>query len=1352
MKRISLSLLTAGLFLSLLLGSTGYLSAQPPQKNQLQKELKQMRATSPIGSEPSLSLHYLGRTPSQNVAKTNAHPTKATVILSISTQALGFSGYQMLLDSTHTTYGTTIPLDGLRVSKTNLSDSIYRLFSSCLPKNANGSVEACYAVKPGMSDTTYITPGLYDFCIMYPKTNKYQYGFWLVNSYWAAQDNFTFEAGYTYSFEVENTNSINFTPPFDLAATKLLVPANGLLSNKEAIGIEVYNYSSEVEIPNYTLSYSINNASPITESINTPLAPKATKTYTFNTKADLSNPGLYFIKAWVSYDKDLQKNNDSISSYCKHTPIFSLPFAQNFSQEEDFYASWNVLDANADGNTWTLSTYPGFDGTYEMNYNGMGCPNDADDYLISEGILLPQKDLHLSFDHRTDYDQAFGNIRVLYGTSPEPAKMKVLMSLDSLHNTDIEKKVLNFTNDSAGTYYFAFHLHSPANENYFYLDNIVIDTGDYTGVPNIELIDMNFPLSSCNVENPSSIEIKIANIGDEDIIKYNVHLTINDSISIEDNFSFLAAGDTTSITLYPYPALDFSTKGLYKISAYVTAPRDVDPLNDSLTLRIKHYEPLTQLPFISYFNSLENADNWYSTKPLSGAWVYDADYTTYEGYIDSVPLVSRCVQLEPGTYRVHLVYSAGMNLMGYIAYENILVSTGLSNTNPMSWAPFMNLEKQIGKKLEANANFTIKESGQYAIAIMSTDTDGLGMGLTSIWGIELEKVQDHDLLMQKFESESITLMTPIDQIEGEQSFSALAINYGLYPENKIALEVKLGSTVFATNKPSNDTLLPNDTLFLRAKGILPAGNKVGDSVTLTTTLTMNNLDSKTENNSSTFSFIITDSVFARDQVSNYNNGIGAKSPIAFGNIFVLSKADTLTAIKLAFIYSPIDQVGQFSLYALNSNGSLGSKLIEKEFRRITDSGIITVNVPARILEPGMYYFEIKQNTVNNIGLACDMKPDGFFYATNNTTLLKVKGYGNMFLRAIFGHSGKMIAHDAGVSQILQPKEVGVFSINEPIQVRITNYGSETLKELPIHCAINGSELPVFICDSLPAYSDLKVMFTANLSKTGNYKIKVWTSVNKDQNRENDTCEKEITCVVTPSAYRLNFEYCADFAINNFIPAWTTLDIDKIPTSRLQTYTFPHAGEAFAFINFNPLLTSPSIDAFPELAPIEGKYYGASFASGSAQKNDWLISPKLKMGDSTQLELWVKSCLGDVDLEKYNILVSQTDATPSSFKLIGEERVASDKKWEKVIVDLQAYNHKEIYVAIQCVSQGSFIFMVDDIFINTHFGTNVEKTESMDMIKLYPNPAKDFIYISSPAAPILSMEVYQISGREVYRSE
>ncbi|MEI8006365.1 MAG: choice-of-anchor J domain-containing protein [Bacteroidota bacterium] len=231
----------------------------------------------------------------------------------------------------------------------------------------------------------------------------------------------------------------------------------------------------------------------------------------------------------------------------------------------------------------------------------------------------------------------------------------------------------------------------------------------------------------------------------------------------------------------------------------------------------------------------------------------------------------------------------------------------------------------------------------------------------------------------------------------------------------------------------------------------------------------------------------------------------------------------------------------------------------------------------------------------------------------------------------------------------------------------------------------------------------------------------------------------------PSSASLDFEQLANFTLD--LSPWLTVDVNGGATYTMVSgstqIVFPHSGQPMSYICFNPAATVPA-EQF--MKPHSGLKLGCCFSSMPPRNpnNKWLISPRLTLGTSSILDLWVMT-YDPKYMESYNIAVSVTDADPTSFVNLKTTPDTAPAAWTHRYYDLKDYNNKTVYVAIQCISDDKFIFMVDDIRITSIEG--IEDDHENFRLSVYPNPARGFIYFASslPAGTPLRIRLVNMTG-------
>lgn len=171
----------------------------------------------------------------------------------------------------------------------------------------------------------------------------------------------------------------------------------------------------------------------------------------------------------------------------------------------------------------------------------------------------------------------------------------------------------------------------------------------------------------------------------------------------------------------------------------------------------------------------------------------------------------------------------------------------------------------------------------------------------------------------------------------------------------------------------------------------------------------------------------------------------------------------------------------------------------------------------------------------------------------------------------------------------------------------------------------------------------------------------------------------------------SFEDYTPFIVAN-IGDWTLYDADGMPTAGFRESAFPHSGEPFAWIVFNPAeagidLTKPGMDIY---APATGNQYLAA-VTVSGTNDNWLISPRIAAGGQ-KITFKMRSLDTQYGKETFEVLTSsKTDAPEDFTDKVGSYEV--EAKWTDFEVALPADAR---YFAIRHTSGYVWMMMLDDI--------------------------------------------------------
>lgn len=130
---------------------------------------------------------------------------------------------------------------------------------------------------------------------------------------------------------------------------------------------------------------------------------------------------------------------------------------------------------------------------------------------------------------------------------------------------------------------------------------------------------------------------------------------------------------------------------------------------------------------------------------------------------------------------------------------------------------------------------------------------------------------------------------------------------------------------------------------------------------------------------------------------------------------------------------------------------------------------------------------------------------------------------------------------------------------------------------------------------------------------------------------------------------------------------------------------------------------------------------------------------------------MKSMSDTYGLEEYEVGVYDGDGTPvdsDDFTIVRESEEAAFGVWEEVTVQLDDYAGQTVRVGIHCISDDSYMFMVDDFSITTDAPASANDVLSAKF-SVFPNPANNVIGFTNADNMLVSgVEIMDINGRIV----
>lgn len=952
----------------------------------------------------------------------------------------------------------------------------------------------------------------------------------------------------------------------------------------------------------------------------------------------------------------------------------------------------------------------------------------------------------------------YGNIQLVNGLQGNDyGTWNTLWHDSAIYTFDWTEKEVSFSVPESGLYSFGFWNHGFM----MCLQNIKIEKADNNIRYDIALSTDSpaLPLSSCDLDYVE-VAARVDNWGDDTIHGFDATYIVNEIDTIEEYIYMKINPKNYNGPTFTFNELAKLEKGKNVITVSVDMCNDTNIKNNcygSNAYSVIYNHLPKQTPHMIDFEKEEMGigpdmywREWYLNKDYNGEWILRG--------LASYPISSTCFEMQADkTYRLNFEYSGGfMNPVHqdpvdfYVSIYN--TADGIEKAQEI-WRGenILNYDMQ-----NAEIVFEIEKDGFYSIVIGLPHYNRHGV---EIKNIHLSEIIDYDLRTDLLTD--IPYYFPKEQIHDYPLLLTIE-NRGMQSANSV-------TDVFLNDFGSghiSESILPNEKKNISIQ--LKINNlNFGDTMNFTSKTVIEGHEDEDINPDHEINsmFMITDTnmcYFNAEKTLSFNFSISSCEVYGVQGValpFIFSKRDTLTSVSIGWgtvnanMPLPSCQLSVFPFDIVHQK-IVGKAIYQTEITRPRDSGWVVYDIPDMLVSTPLLIC-IDQLQMD-LGVLMDLSPNGFWYkhlVSDSLIIENTMGYPAIALN--LGHDGVLdLKQDVEMLAFTNPSaNTGAFAANEPVTVRVKNNSADSV-DVPVHLLINNQEAGSTTLRIAP-YVSGNAVIEADLSQPNTqYDICVFADMENDEDRSNDTLRMSLATVPAMDPYVMDFEYTPDFAISDFQPEWTTLDNDGMPTYGWQYVSFPHTFEAFGFISFNPSSTTPPIIEEFELESIQGRRFGASFSTNANNADDWLISPKLQMPPSgSKISFWVKSFTKDYGYDQYRVLVSTTTNALESFEAVTDFREAPDWDWKQEVVDLSAYNGKEIHIAIQRYQgeQGyGFVFMIDDIRVDKT-GTGTESDASILDASLYPNPAQEKVTIFCDAG-IQEVEIIDMNGRVLFAKQ
>lgn len=393
-------------------------------------------------------------------------------------------------------------------------------------------------------------------------------------------------------------------------STDFRKPSYKALTNSEAIKVDIKNEGS-ASISDATVTLSVNDEEVASETITKSIAPGATYTHTFATKADLSEArGEFEIAVNIDADGDAISTNNDLTFYAENT-VTNIPYTPDFVGEAD-YDNW-VAYYNEDGMAEWSGNSPR-NGSFFWNI----FPEDEDGYLdacdawlVSRPVQLEAgKTYRVEFAAWTASDGDPNTLVVEYGHSEECGVGTSIWTSSDITEDNSKNVSFTFTVPADDPtpeqpYYFIFHCKSVTTAGELRLSNIKFSAYSLTDAA---LTAITAPAANAmRYSAAEPVTVTVANNGTTELNSGNttVSYSINDGTPVTEALTSKIAGGASTQFTFAAKA-DMSELGkTYCIKAWVTTAGDTGVDNNSVS--VNAVSQVVTLPHVPDFGNASAA-------------------------------------------------------------------------------------------------------------------------------------------------------------------------------------------------------------------------------------------------------------------------------------------------------------------------------------------------------------------------------------------------------------------------------------------------------------------------------------------------------------------------------------------------------------------------------------------------------------------------------------------------------------------------------------------------------------------------------------------------------------------------
>lgn len=844
---------------------------------------------------------------------------------------------------------------------------------------------------------------------------------------------------------------------------------------EEKLRVKIANYgSSPIAAGQLKATAVLDSETVAEETVGQEIPVNGTVDFEFATPIDLSDLGtLHKLNVTVTLDGDEDADNNSLSAELE-SDVTLIPYIPDFgtqSAKGGDVKRWYAEDTNGDGYDFTARSDAQLD-SYVYSYGGglygfttVTLPS-SDDRLLSRHISMQGgKSYKLSYYTRIGVDGGELPLEISLRKAGEAGVIKSL-GKTVINHSDYRENVLTFDVPDDGIYQLEFAVVDSKPIDYrIYLGKFRLSEnfGKDLSVEEVILPTRyvsnirNFPVGARVRNNGTepvtgfSLTATSASIGEKSLAFGNVQLEPDSEYIIYFNEDFRFNGDAAEV-----------------LTVSVSADGDEYAGNDAAAVEISYIAPYT-LPYnppveeaithVGAFNLNRDNFRFVTDRTLGVGFLYFAPEDTEVNDYIATPAMTLA---QGAAHRISFSYyvpdndTADFDLFAYDAATDtkvpVISLTGASQ-NVMS--------RYIGF-------FEVPADGDYSICIQPRGTTASLFVNASI-SVE-EATELPDIVMGNLLSHtSAAVLGENERVEVE--FTSVADQGVQCVPFELEVDGKIYNSIFTKYTTRND----GDTYKIVFENVDLNEPKAHEVVCRAVVP----MDKNPQDNEARF--VITSLPIVDVALKQLVSPVSGK----------LSHAEKVTVSVENKGKGAVSDV-ELTCTVSSPAGSvqLSGKMTESV--AAGETALFTFDKTVDMYDEGIYTFTLKAVAEGDVN------------DEDNTLTVSVNSTQKDF--------------DAGVSALIAPGNAP-FGDAESITVAVTNYGETELFEVPVTVQVSyGDEAKIqtltgFVSAvSVGETVDFTLPGTVDMKKCGDYKVKAFTSVDKDVNADNDSFETTVRCL------------------------------------------------------------------------------------------------------------------------------------------------------------------------------------------------------------------------------------------------